>query len=335
LVYCVSAALCIAVSAAFTLRLLAASLGDLATRSATDEGAREFTRLLARERTVSAASSALVFLAALGLVQVAAALISIRVATRGLDREFARMRETIQAQERVISEAAALSGWKEVASFLSHQLKNPLQAVDLATANSMKALDLYDSDDPGRADALTILRESLATSQSELERMKALINRLKSLTAFSEPRFGHAELGALCRIALERYSPSELLAEVSGDARCQIDGDLVTQALINILDNAREEALARDAAPARVSLFIQGSVDGARVSIRCPDTRLSPAEAGQLGARRYTTKRSGSGLGLVFVSRIMGLHGGSYSARVTDAGDLEQTLRFPAEGGAS
>lgn len=300
---------------------------ELASSAGGDAAQLAFARVIARDRAVKAASQALAFLLAQALIQVAALALSNRIATRSLAAEFARMRALIGDQERRLAEAAALSGWKEVASFLSHQLKNPLAAIDLCHANAREAAARLR---PGGA-AGGILGQSLDAIGEETARMKALVARLKSLTAFEEPRFSCSELGVLARKVCGSFTPERLAAAIEGNAGAWIDPDLASQALRNLLDNSVEEAEKAGRAPVRVRISIRREGGASVIALDDSNTGMTAGLAARLGRERFTSKRTGSGLGLLFVSRIMSIHSGAFRAEATESGSLRVELSFPSE----
>ncbi len=103
------------------------------------------------------------------------------------------------------------------------------------------------------------------------------------------------------------------------------DRDQLSQALINLLRNAVEAALENTTAPPTVQLrwFCDGS--DAVISIR--DSGLGIANPSNLFVPFYTTKESGTGIGLVLVKAIIEAHGGSVCLQNHSAGGAEGELR--------
>jgi signal transduction histidine kinase len=312
---------------------------DLARATAGDPARTELARMIGRNKVVSAAGEALVFLLAQAGLQIAALAVSSFIATRGLDAEFKRMSALISDQERRLEESAALSAWKEIASFLSHQLKNPLAAVDLSASNALLALSRSPerSEAPGSGGRGTaegaILGEAINSIQEETSRMKALIGRLKSLTSFEQAELREASIADAAREASSRYSTSRAVIEIEGDARVPLDFDLVVQAFVNLMDNSAEEAARSLAAPARIRVGISSDADAARVEYSDSGSTFDAATASRLGHERFTTKKTGSGLGLLFVSRILAIHGGNLEVRAGPGGRFEAGMSFGRSSG--
>ncbi len=317
-------------AAFFIFQLVAGLSSSLVEQAANDPARQAFARILARDRTVEAAGQAIVFLIAQGLIQTLALIIASRIATRGLDAEFARMRLVIGEQEKRLEEAAALSGWKEVASFLSHQLKNPLASIALSGSNATAALALLESKEPSnREKAQAILTQSLDALGQETLRLTALIQRLKSLTAFEKPDFSLAQLAPLIAQLAQAYPPERAVFKLSGAAEARLDPELMRQVFRNLVENAIEEAEKQEGLPVKIDIALETAQNGCLIRLRDSNRLMSPELAAKLGKERFSTKRTGSGLGLIFVSRIMAIHGGLFTAQATSSGALEAILTLP------
>jgi two-component system nitrogen regulation sensor histidine kinase NtrY len=123
-----------------------------------------------------------------------------------------------------------------------------------------------------------------------------------------------------------------------------IDRRLVTQAVTNLVKNAKEaiEARPRDGAqpPARIGLRVagigEGSGEGAVVEVIDNGIGLPREDRGRLTEPYMTTREKGTGLGLAIVRKIMEEHGGSIAlldARAVGEGGKGALVRlvFPLE----
>jgi signal transduction histidine kinase len=222
-------------------------------------------------------------------------------------------------QERRLAEAARLEGWREVASFLAHQLKNPLAAVLLAAKNGLLALGTASADPK-----LRLARESLEIAQTEAERLRALLDRFRDLAPAGLGSYGgsgEAELLELLRslaARAERAGASvSIVPPQPAAVRVVGDRNLLEQAFWNLFANSIEAGAERGSP---VSIEVRVELRGALASVLVLDSNrgIDPAMIPRLGQERVSTKKTGTGLGLLLVKRILASQGGSLELFAAD-----------------
>lgn len=115
-------------------------------------------------------------------------------------------------------------------------------------------------------------------------------------------------------------------AEVSGDA------GLLRQALLNLIRNAAEAA-ASNGHPGEVTVSGYQETEGGkrwqRVAVRDNGPGISPGDMDKIFVPFFTTKSSGTGLGLAVVQKIALQHGGRVEAHNQPKGGAEFDLWLP------
>jgi signal transduction histidine kinase len=105
----------------------------------------------------------------------------------------------------------------------------------------------------------------------------------------------------------------------------QLDRDLMKQAFYNVIKNSLE-AIQRHGA-----LRIETDLDDTHVVVRFLDSGggMSPENLSHAFEPYFTTKPSGTGLGLLIVRRIVREHGGELSIESSQGTGLTLTIRLP------
>jgi signal transduction histidine kinase len=210
---------------------------------------------------------------------------------------------------------------------MAHDLKNPLAALKGA------AQFLQEEQKHGRslADQAEFF-EIIVDQADRLERLISTYQRMGRL----EPELARVDVGALVRdvVALQTFASSATTVRVTlaDDLPvCAADRDLLARALENLVKNAFEAMPDGGALTVSVESPIEGEGDR-RIAIRIADTGagMNARTREKIFDDFYTTKATGSGLGLPFVRRVIEAHGGDVTLTSEVGRGSVFTLRLPA-----
>lgn len=198
-----------------------------------------------------------------------------------------------------------------MAATLAHEIRNPV-------ASLAGALDLIDeAADPEER------REIVAMARARLNDMRRLLDDTLRMSRPLDQATEVVELQALVRSAAATLGPSpdfeqiELRVDAPAEA-VQVLAHLgpLQQALVNLLQNA---AQAQDGT-GQITVVV--TVDGRRGVVRIHDEGpgIPPELREEIFTPFYTTKTSGTGLGLAFVRRVVEAAGGAITAEASERG---------------
>ncbi len=246
-------------------------------------------------------------------------------------RELNALLDLASAQERRLAEAARLEGWREVASFLAHQLKNPLAAIRLAAQNAHLALER-----PGAGSGTATASDCADIVVAEADRLAALVARFRDLAPEGLGAYvpgSEADLLEVLRScaarAESRGASVSIEAPDTGPVPVACERSLLEQALWNLFANSIEACGGKNAS-IRAVLRLEGAE--AAATITDSGSPIDAALIDKLGRERVSTKSGGTGLGLLLARRILAAAGGSLEFFVADGGALGAKAVIPRGG---
>ena len=204
--------------------------------------------------------------------------------------------------------------WKKVIRVISHELNNSLAPM-----------------------------ASLAHSGAELAR-RGQVDKLPGVFATIEERARHldgflrdyARFAKLPQPRIEAHDPATLVERLRSQIPFDLDGTMpqdplrvdgaqFEQAMLNLLKNAHE------ASPAGSAVHVRLRVVGPewRIEVLDRGTGMSEAVMANALVPFYSTKRSGTGLGLALVREIVEAHGGRIGLANREGGGLCVSLALP------
>ncbi|WP_313168976.1 sensor histidine kinase [Massilia oculi] len=205
--------------------------------------------------------------------------------------------------------------WKKVIRVISHELNNSLAPL-ASLAHSGAEL----------------------VRRGQVERLPQILSTIGERTRHLESFIlGYARFAKLPAPRLEACPWPDLVARLAGQVDFSVEGELppdpawvdaaqFEQALLNLLKNAHESG----SRPEQVQLQVRRVQDQLRVDVLDRGSGMSEAVLTQALVPFYSTKRSGTGLGLALAREIAEAHGGRILLANRDGGGLAVTLFLPA-----
>ena len=203
-----------------------------------------------------------------------------------------------------LAEAQRNRAWAEVARRLAHEIKNPLTPIKLS-AERLQRRFRKQIDDEKVFDACT---HAIIV---QVERLQRLIADFATLARLPQPKVRTVEVAELLKEMQELFNTyARFHVDTSvGESDCQCDPDQIRQVLINLVDNA----LAATEESGKVRLYAKVSDEDVEWHVEDDGEGINDQVAGQLFDAYFSTKDSGSGLGLSIAKRIAEDHGGNLS----------------------
>lgn len=210
--------------------------------------------------------------------------------------------------------------WKKVIRVISHELNNSLAPIASLANSGLQMSHQCLNDASFVPSKLPLIFTTIA-------------ERSRHLHGFIE---GYARFARLPRPRARWVQWAEFLAQVNETQQFQLEGEVpehpayfdpaqLEQALINLIKNAHEAGSAAH----EVRLHIQASEHGVRIHVKDRGTGISEVVMTNAMLPFYSTKKSGSGLGLALCREIMEAHDGRITITNRHGGGSRVSLWLP------
>jgi two-component system sensor kinase FixL len=217
--------------------------------------------------------------------------------------EKARLQQQLVERERLATIGTT-------AAKIGHELANPLNGMSL----TIQLLEQRLSRHPGPPDSQ--VTATVRRLRNEISRLNQLAGQFRTISRKERYHFQPTELAGLIdevikiqrahfaqlNIQIEYFTPANL-------PTVTVDGDKIKQALLNLIKNAAE------AMPGGGKVIIEARASEAGVSIDITDIGTGIPLDIDAFEPFMTTKKEGTGIGLVIVRQIVTAHGGNISYR--------------------
>ena len=205
--------------------------------------------------------------------------------------------------------------WREVASRIAHEIKNPLTPIQLSAQRIRRRFRPRIEADP---DDVKIFDECVDAITSQVDGLKLLVDEFSN---FARLPTANPQAGDLNRIIADAVSSYDGTEHVAFDAdldpslpTVEIDRDQIRRALTNLIDNAIA-AVQRGRRGERSGRVVvrsawDPSLQSVRVEVSDDGVGIPPEDRRRIFEPYFSTKSKGTGLGLAIVSRIVADHHG-------------------------
>lgn len=226
--------------------------------------------------------------------------------------------------ETRLLDAERLAGLGQMSAQVAHELRNPLNAIAGAAQYLARRLP----GDPEVAEYAGLIGE-------EVERVNRFVGELLGVSRPAEPLYTPSMVNRVLRDAAQKAALARGLP--AGAVRLDLakdlptldlDGPMITDALVNLLSNAFD---AGGDAPVELASRLDAAGGEGTVVIEVRDRGCGIPEDKLEEVQRpfVTTKTHGTGLGLLVVQRAAGVHRATFGLARREGGGTVATLRFP------
>jgi PAS domain S-box-containing protein len=233
--------------------------------------------------------------------------------------------ESRRSTEKTI-ESERFNALTLLAAGVAHEIGNPLNSLHIhlqLMERKVRRLDGKVKEE---------LQEAIAISRAEITRLDSIVTQFLQAIRPSKPILHPENVNSIVEEALRFFAPEIADRDIVVEPELrpdlpliELDRDQMKQAFYNVIKNSFE-AMKR-----RGILRIRTDTDATHINISFTDTGggMSAESLSRVFEPYFTTKSSGSGLGLLIVRRIVREHGGEMAIESNEGKGLTLTIRLP------
>jgi len=246
---------------------------------------------------------------------------------RRLVEAFNRMAEDLRRQRAELERTNRLAAWADMARQVAHDIKNPLTPIQLNAEHLLRV-----HADRGRPLG-SLVDDCVASILGQVRLLRQISSEFSSFASSPQARPAPVDLGGLIHEILEPYRAG-LAGRVSFDVdlpvalpAARIDRLLISRAFTNVIENALH------AMPNGGRLLFSSPPTPARgeVALDITDTGVGMDDeaVARIFEPYFSTKATGTGLGLTIAKRNVEATGGRISVRSVPGAGTTVTMIFP------
>jgi signal transduction histidine kinase len=257
---------------------------------------------------------------------------------RLLGSTFNTLTESIARFQREAAQRERLSSLGRLSTVIAHEVRNPLMIIR-ASLSSLR----------GERVSARDVREAVADIDEETQRINRIVTEVLDFAKPIRFDFAEASVNDVCKVSVA----AAWAGDAQDDVRLELDPDMppfvtdaerLRTALVNLLANARHavQAVAADrSTPGRITVLDEPAVvlrtaarpSGVVISVSDRGIGIAPADLPHVFDPYYTTRRSGTGLGLPIAKNIVEGLGGTISVTSRVGEGTGVRIELPARAG--
>ena len=232
-----------------------------------------------------------------------------------LNKNFNQMIQRLKEQQDKLLINERYEAWESVARKLAHEIKNPLTPIQLSIDSLReKYKDKLNQDNKN-------FEKYLETINRQIKDIEKLVNEFSNFARMPRPIFKKVDLIQLIIKSSDfikmTTKNSIKVIKNTNDKFIEGDEDQLNRVMINLIKNS-EEALedTRQKDPNfKGNIVIEIASNNDYIILRIHDNGPGITDAKKAMTPYFTTKKTGTGLGLPIVTKIINEHNGNFSIK--------------------
>ena len=239
--------------------------------------------------------------------------------------DFNHMAADLQRQRNELERTHRLEAWAEMARQVAHEIKNPLTPIQLSSEHLMRV-----NKDKGQP-LTPVLEECVTSILSQVKLLRQISAEFSSFASRPTPHPAPTSLAELIPTVVELYITGladRVAVHIDVTASLPtvvVDRVLLSRALTNMIENPLH------AMPGLGTLTVKAdaTTTTVRLSVADTGTGMDPEALRRIFEPYFSTKATGTGLGLTIAKRNVELNGGTIDVRSAPGTGTTVVIELP------
>lgn len=242
-----------------------------------------------------------------------------------LVKDYNQKLEELEFTAQQLAKSEREMAWREMAKQVAHEIKNPLTPMKLSVQQLLRT---YNPDDPKSRDKLQSVANSII---EQIDALTKIANEFSTFAKMPNPNEEKIELLSLIDGVKELFIGTDgaMITIETSLKELFINGD--KDQFVRVFNNLIKNALQAipDEKEGRIVISIEKELQSAVVSIKDNGVGIAEDKRSKIFVPYFTTKGTGTGLGLAMVKQIIENHQGTIDFESEDGQGTTFTIRIP------
>jgi len=241
-----------------------------------------------------------------------------------LVKDYNQKLEELEYAAQKLARSERESAWREMAKQVAHEIKNPLTPMRLSVQHLLRS---YNADDPKSEEKLKRVANSI------IEQIDALTNIANEFSNFAKmplPEEEKLNIIELIRTAKQVFVSEGVSVKVVADVEgvtVRADRNQMIRVFNNLIKNAIQATPENRST--EVTIHISRTESQVQIDVEDNGVGISAEKKNKIFTPYFTTKSTGTGLGLAMVRQIVENHHGTIDFESTEGEGTTFTIMLP------
>lgn len=223
-----------------------------------------------------------------------------------------------------------LIAWREVASRVAHEIKNPMTPIKLSAERLLRRFQ-----DRFEGDEKKVFESCIQSILLQVESLKRLVNEFGQFTRLPQLKLLPTEFNQLVDSSSEVFRQAYptikfTLHPSNSPLILQIDSEQMNRAIVNLLSNAVESIVEKHPqGGGTITMTIETSENKCRLWIKDNGKGVPEELKSKIFDPYFSTKSTGTGLGLAITNQIVAEHNGDVRVNASSSEGTLIVLELP------